>query len=77
MSLETTLARAAFTAADDAWKLHKRQCAGCSVAARHRRWDQLCAPGGTLREAQVQASAELKRNRELDRQPSPDQPPLF
>jgi hypothetical protein len=75
--METTLARFAATEAERDWKYHKAHCPQCSDAARSRCWTVLCPDGQDIRAAHVEAAADLKANRELDKLPSPDQEPLF
>ena len=77
MSRETTEARFAANAADQAWREHKRDCPRCMAAVRGRQWDQLCAGGGELRTEQTRTARELAENRKLDKLPSPDQEALF
>ena len=76
-SIETTLARNEAAAAADAWKQHKAHCAQCGGADRSRQRALLCMDGSDLKADHFRANAELKRNRELDKLPSPDQAPLF
>jgi hypothetical protein len=76
-SMETTLARAAATAAEADWKGHHGQCPRCTRAVRGRQWGDLCRFGAEYRAAHLAAAAELRRNRELDKQPAPDQKALF
>ena len=44
---------------------------------RGRQWDDLCRLGPPIHDAKIAADRELKRNRELDKQPAPDQEALF
>jgi hypothetical protein len=76
-SMETTLARAAATAAEADWKGRRGQCPRCTRAARGRQWDDLCRFGTEYRAAHLAAAAGVRRNRELDKQPAPDQGTLF
>lgn len=77
MSRETTLANFQAREAAANWRAHKRFCARCQRASRCRAWDDLCSVGRQAREDHRLASAELARNRALDKQPSPNQAPLF
>lgn len=77
MSRETALARHDAEQAAHNWLGHRKHCPACDAAAARRRWDQLCRQGTGLHVAKRNADAELKRNRELDRQPGPDQEAMF
>jgi hypothetical protein len=73
VSYETTEARWAARDAEQAWKRHRGGCPVCSMAAGKRRWAELCEVGVVQLLAHRQAEAELTRNRQLDRQPTPGQ----
>lgn len=78
VSMETTNARIEARAFTEEWDNHrKRQCPQCSVAAGRRQWGAVCADGAELRARVIQAKAEVARQVELDRHPSPDQQELF
>lgn len=76
MSLETTLARAEAEQAAHNWLGHRKHCPACDEAVARRRWDQLCRQGTGLHVIKRTADAELKRKRELDKQPAPGQEAL-
>jgi len=75
-SIETTLARYEARAADEAWSRHRVNCPQCARAGQ-RGGPVPCEAGLPILQAKLDAAAELKRNRDLDRQPNPDQEPLF
>jgi hypothetical protein len=79
MSWETTEARAAAREADRDWREHKRSCPVCDSAQRARKPAAMCAAGSDLYRDRDRAetAAEVPRQRELDRQPIPDQEVLF
>jgi hypothetical protein len=77
VSLETTLARAEVRRQEQQWRLHLHGCSRCCRAVRGRQWPDLCRFGVPIRDARMTAERELKRNRELDKLPSPDQEALF
>jgi hypothetical protein len=77
MSLETTLARGEALAAEAKWKDHRLNCPTCQRQARKRAWNELCSAGKAAHLDYKETAAELKRQAELDQQPSPDQMPLF
>lgn len=76
-SYQTTLARAAAAAAEDAWKRHKMFCPTCDSAARARRLACACAQGTGLLAERAEARARLAAEREADRQPAPGQRTLW
>jgi len=71
------LARAEARHQQTQWKLHLQGCPRCCRAMRGRQWDDLCRLGQPIHDAKIAADRELKRNRELDKQPAPDQEALF
>lgn len=73
MSYETTIASAKARAAGHEWKAHRQGCAGCTAAARARKWDGLCALGTTLHHNHRAAQIQLAENRQLDKAPVPGQ----
>lgn len=77
MSRETTLARSEAEQAAHNWLGHRKHCPRCDTAANRRRWDKLCRQGTALHVIKRNADAELRRNRELDKLPAPDQGVLF
>lgn len=76
-SRETAKASADARIAAGKWRDHRTLCAVCALAAWERRWSDLCVTGQDIRRDHQDAADELKMNRELDKQPAPDQPPLF
>jgi hypothetical protein len=77
MSLDTTLAAAASRAAQEKWDDHQHHCPTCSRAMNRRRVEDLCPTGLRRRLERNQAATEYSRQRELDKQPAPNQEPLF
>lgn len=77
MSFETTMARAAFRAAETTWKGHVLQCPRCTRAVRARHWDELCSAGAADRREMRETRAALDRERALDKAPMPGQEALF
>jgi hypothetical protein len=77
MSMETTLARIEARKAEEDWADHKLGCAPCANALRRRQPGWMCAGGAGLYRAERTAAAELARQRELDKQPTPGQGALF
>jgi len=75
MSIETTLARGALADAERERVKHVINCPACAAASRRRQPG--CSDGARLREIEAEARAELKRQRELDKAPNPDQLALF
>jgi hypothetical protein len=76
MSRETTEAAAHARASAADWAAHKRQCPTCSLAARRRRWPELCATGARLRDTFTHDAAGLAANRAADKLPGPGQQTL-
>lgn len=77
MSRETTEARGLARYWDDQWRPHKTHCSTCALAAQKRHWPGLCDRGAAIRTDMRDAGRDLARNRELDKQPAPDQEVLF
>lgn len=77
MSRETAEARSIAHYANAGWREHIRACPACAIAARRRRWAELCPDGRQLRADSVAADRSLAENRALDKLPSPDQEALF
>ena len=76
-SIETTLARGAARAAEQDWKAHQAHCPPCYRAVQSRKPGEVCDQGHQVRRASQEANRELRRNRELDKLPAPDQEALF
>lgn len=77
MSIETTRARAQAMHAGTCWYGHRRDCPQCVTAQRARKPDRMCDAGRPLYAAHRQAEAELARQIELDKQPTPGQETLW
>lgn len=77
MSLDTTLAKAAASAAAEKWQWHYKACHRCHPAAKMRRHDLLCPEGVRLHDDVRETAAEARRQAELDKQPNPAQDALF
>lgn len=77
MSIQLTLARAAFRAAEADWKDHVRHCPRCCRAARSRHWDSLCGAGTSRRQDLRDTRSAVEQERELDKAPMPGQEPLW
>jgi hypothetical protein len=73
-SLDTTMARAHRESAKEAWEGHRDACAECGSHGRNR---ELCRRGGILKTNLGRMEAELRRQRELDAQPNPNQGTLI
>lgn len=76
-SRETREARWAAEDADLAEREHRHHCPECTRAIRMRKPAERCITGIKLAREKKDTAAQLKAERELDRQPAPDQEPLF
>lgn len=76
-SLATREAAAVAEAAREAWRDHRRACVSCERAARSRTPRDMCDRGRVLNRHRAEADAELRRNREADARPDPNQGELI
>jgi hypothetical protein len=72
VSLQLTLANAAFRNAEDKWRYHRRHCPECAQAS-HRRIPTTCSEGDRLREDFETCKADLAEERRMDKLPVPGQ----
>lgn len=63
--------------AKDAEREHRRDCIACIRATIHRRPSGRCPEGARLYAAARDAAARLRKERELDKVPHPDQMVIF
>jgi hypothetical protein len=76
-SYQTTLARAAARDADRAWRRHRMFCSACDLAARERRYADLCPEGAGMRHERRELHAAAEHEAKLDKLPPPGQAALF
>ena len=74
---ETREARGLANEADADDRQHRSECFTCQRATRQRDPAGRCADGVRLADAKREAAARLRKERELDKMPNPDQAPLF
>ncbi len=73
MSIETTEAKAAARAAEQAWRSHKPGCPSCSSRRRVPR----CGTGDRLYQDARQLRADAQASSRADKAPGPGDVPLF
>jgi hypothetical protein len=76
-SMQTTLARGAQRAADNAMRSHIKICSRCRDAKQRKRPGTRCDIGQDLAAAALEAARAVRREKELDAAPNPRQAPLF
>jgi hypothetical protein len=65
------------TVLEKEWKAHRVHCVGCARSAVHRSAAMRCESGAAIAERLAALRAEVKRERELAKQPVPGQGELF